>query len=120
MRTLLAIVAALVVLALGDHAAPEPRMLPPSTGDSAGKVQSKVNLGALLGPLVINKDGTTARIKNWQSMTALEKERTLRIVGARNRQRMARLRAAEAAGADSAQANLRAQSGDASADHDEL
>lgn len=45
-----------------------------------------------LGPLVINKDGTTARITNWDTMTSAEKERTIRILSKRNRERMAKLK----------------------------
>lgn len=45
-----------------------------------------------LGPLVINKDGTTSRITNWHIMAREERERTARILAARNRQRMAKLK----------------------------
>ncbi|KAL1305904.1 hypothetical protein AAFC00_004048 [Neodothiora populina] len=37
-----------------------------------------------LGPLVINSDGTLSRIANWAEMSALERERTVRILGRRN------------------------------------
>ncbi|KAI0651013.1 hypothetical protein C8Q79DRAFT_875203, partial [Trametes meyenii] len=37
-----------------------------------------------LGPVVVNKDGTLSRVANWDSMTPIEKERTLRILLARN------------------------------------
>ncbi|PIL25657.1 hypothetical protein GSI_11407 [Ganoderma sinense ZZ0214-1] len=37
-----------------------------------------------LGPVVVNKDGTLSRIANWEEMTPIEKERTLRILVARN------------------------------------
>ncbi|KAL4778370.1 hypothetical protein BJX76DRAFT_362792 [Aspergillus varians] len=46
-----------------------------------------------LGPLVVNTDGTLARISNWPQMTEIEKQNTLRIVGKRNKQRMERLKA---------------------------
>ncbi|KIJ42021.1 hypothetical protein M422DRAFT_780198 [Sphaerobolus stellatus SS14] len=41
-----------------------------------------------LGPLVVNSDGTLSRIANWPNMTSEERERTMRVLGARNRLRM--------------------------------
>lgn len=49
-----------------------------------------------LGPMVVNVDGTLARIGNWEQMTDIERKNTLRILGKRNKQRLAALRAAEA------------------------
>ncbi|KAM5541042.1 hypothetical protein V8D89_005353 [Ganoderma adspersum] len=37
-----------------------------------------------LGPVVVNKDGTLSRIANWEEMTPVEKERTVRILVVRN------------------------------------
>ncbi|CAK9015675.1 Oligopeptidase A [Durusdinium trenchii] len=51
-----------------------------------------------LGPLVINTDGTLARINNWHEMTELEQQKTLRVLGRRNKQRLAKLQ--EEAGLD--------------------
>lgn len=45
-----------------------------------------------LGPMLVNTDGTLSRIQNWQSMTALEKERTLKILGKRNMLRQEKLK----------------------------
>ncbi|SHO78309.1 Uncharacterized protein MSYG_2651 [Malassezia sympodialis ATCC 42132] len=45
-----------------------------------------------LGPIVVNSDGTLSRVPNWQEMTDLEKERTIRVLSKRNQQRMAHLR----------------------------
>ncbi|KAI1791397.1 hypothetical protein LXA43DRAFT_427781 [Ganoderma leucocontextum] len=42
-----------------------------------------------LGPVVVNKDGTLSRIANWEQMAPIEKERTLRILVARNQIRLA-------------------------------
>ncbi|KAI0633163.1 hypothetical protein C8Q77DRAFT_1158573 [Trametes polyzona] len=42
-----------------------------------------------LGPVVVNKDGTLSRIANWDKMAPIEKERTLRILVARNQIRLA-------------------------------
>lgn len=50
------------------------------------------SLADVLGPLVINTDGTTSRIANWQTMSPKEKATTLRIITARNRKRMTKLR----------------------------
>ncbi|KAI9903242.1 hypothetical protein N3K66_002594 [Trichothecium roseum] len=47
-----------------------------------------------LGPLVVNADGSVGRVGNWHDMTAGERETTLRILGKRNKQRLAALRAA--------------------------
>ena len=49
-----------------------------------------------LGPVVVNEDGTMARIANWHSMTAEEQSTTQRVIAARNNVRLARLRAAQA------------------------
>lgn len=46
-----------------------------------------------LGPVIINSDGTTSRITNWDSLTPEEQERTLRRVAARNQARRAELEA---------------------------
>ncbi|EPQ55651.1 hypothetical protein GLOTRDRAFT_40931 [Gloeophyllum trabeum ATCC 11539] len=37
-----------------------------------------------LGPMVVNSDGTLSRIANWPNMTPMERERTMRVLGARN------------------------------------
>lgn len=75
--------------------------LPPAEGvrdeDSGGTQTLDLGKGSKdltdeLGPLVINKDGTTARITNWHKMTMDEKERTLRIITKRNRERLAVLK----------------------------
>lgn len=49
--------------------------------------QGGVKLDAL-GPMVVNSDGTLSRIANWAQMTEAEKERTLRVLSARNRIRI--------------------------------
>ncbi|KAL4879794.1 hypothetical protein BJY04DRAFT_89615 [Aspergillus karnatakaensis] len=53
-----------------------------------------------LGPLIVNQDGTLSRIGNWAQMTELEKKNTLRVLGKRNKERMARLKAEQAEGAE--------------------
>ncbi|KAF8556782.1 hypothetical protein OG21DRAFT_1395595, partial [Imleria badia] len=37
-----------------------------------------------LGPMVVNNDGTLSRIANWENMTEAERERTTRVIAARN------------------------------------
>ena len=49
-----------------------------------------------LGPMVVNVDGTMSRIANWDKMAEIEKKNTLRIIGKRNKDRLAALRAAGA------------------------
>ncbi|KAL4929588.1 uncharacterized protein BDV17DRAFT_261305 [Aspergillus undulatus] len=49
-----------------------------------------------LGPLIVNNDGTLARIGNWAQMTEMERKNTLRIIGKRNKERMARLKEEQA------------------------
>jgi len=48
-----------------------------------------------LGPVVVNTDGSISRIANWHEMVPIEQENTLRIIGRRNQQRLAALRAAQ-------------------------
>ncbi|KAF9974456.1 hypothetical protein BGZ73_002114 [Actinomortierella ambigua] len=47
----------------------------------------------LLGPVVINEDGSMSRIDNWAEMAEIEKANVRRILVKRNNQRLARLRA---------------------------
>jgi len=51
--------------------------------------QTTVKLDAL-GPLVVNSDGTLSRIANWADMTDAERERTVQVLGRRNRIRIGR------------------------------
>eukprot|EP00624_Nannochloropsis_granulata_P006068 evm.model.NODE_4407_length_63659_cov_22.504595.10 len=44
-----------------------------------------------LGPIIINADGTTRRIKNWGQLSKWEQERTLVRIAKRNQERMAAL-----------------------------
>ncbi|KAL5334430.1 hypothetical protein BJX70DRAFT_402565 [Aspergillus crustosus] len=58
-----------------------------------------------LGPLIVNVDGTLSRIGNWAQMTEIEQKNTLRILGKRNRERMARLKAEQAEASEGAEGN---------------
>ena len=48
-----------------------------------------------LGPIVVNSDGTMARISTWHEMTLPEQQKTMRVIGKRNQSRMKKLREAE-------------------------
>ncbi|QSL64594.1 hypothetical protein MERGE_001895 [Pneumocystis wakefieldiae] len=67
----------------------EPLMLMP--GPSSGNYQSTLRLDNL-GPLVVNRDGTLARIENWETLTQIERENIERVLVRRNRQRLEALR----------------------------
>ncbi|CDS00512.1 hypothetical protein [Sporisorium scitamineum] len=41
-----------------------------------------------LGPMVVNSDGTISRIANWQNLSDIEKERSLKLLAKRNNTRM--------------------------------
>ena len=78
--------------------------LPPAESAEAGQPQ-RLDLGAEggstvsldhLGPMVVNVDGSLARISNWDQMTEIEKKNTLRVLGKRNKQRLDAVRAKEA------------------------
>ena len=85
--------------AIRDRDAPPatdgPLALPADNGDVP-----KVAVGGgpvaleALGPIVINTDGTTALITNWPEMTPAEQANTRRVIVARNKQRLAKLKAA--------------------------
>ncbi|KAF9136662.1 hypothetical protein BGX30_010967 [Mortierella sp. GBA39] len=47
----------------------------------------------LIGPVVVNEDGTMSRIDNWHEMTDIEKANVRRILLKRNNTRLERLRA---------------------------
>ncbi|GAA5825969.1 hypothetical protein JCM11251_000070 [Rhodosporidiobolus azoricus] len=47
-----------------------------------------VSLYDRLGPTVVNSDGTLSRIANWSEMTEHERNRILRVLGARNQIRL--------------------------------
>jgi hypothetical protein len=45
------------------------------------------------GPLVVNENGSLSRIANWAEMSPIERERTVRILGKRNKLRLEKLKA---------------------------
>ncbi|KAG8908919.1 hypothetical protein FRB99_000022 [Tulasnella sp. 403] len=81
----------------------EPQLLlpPPEKKDGAQDVE----LGTTfkfneLGPMIVNSDGTLSRIANWDKMTELEKQRTYRVLNARNRIRLEDQKAKQASEVD--------------------
>ena len=40
-----------------------------------------------VGPVIINTDGSLSRISNWHEMCAVEQERALTMIAARNKRR---------------------------------
>ncbi|KAK0662925.1 hypothetical protein QBC41DRAFT_350310 [Cercophora samala] len=88
-----------------DVAIPKPLPALPAPGtetaeDPSQKTTTVVVNGApisldALGPMVVNRDGTLARIANWQEMSSFERENTLRVLGKRNQLRLATLRGEE-------------------------
>ncbi|KAG2126253.1 uncharacterized protein EDB93DRAFT_1097176 [Suillus bovinus] len=65
-----------------------PLLMAPSANHDAEQVtmgfSEAIKLDAL-GPMVVNSDGTLSRIANWEKMSKEEKDRTIRVVAARNR-----------------------------------
>jgi hypothetical protein len=77
-----------------NDSTPVPLLLPPSEG--SGENITSIKLGetisfAELGPIILNKDGTTRRIDNWKEMTKEEQESTWRIIRKRNAERREQL-----------------------------
>ncbi|KAG0291912.1 hypothetical protein BGZ96_004713 [Linnemannia gamsii] len=85
-----------------QDASQKPVLALPAPGDissmSSGASQLEVNGQDikldLLGPVVVNEDGTMSRIDNWHEMADIEKANVRRILLKRNNARLTRLRAA--------------------------
>ena len=45
-----------------------------------------------LGPIIINRDGTTRRITNWHDLTPAEQDSSWRVIAARNKRRILALK----------------------------
>jgi hypothetical protein len=70
----------------------------PSAGSTAMKLDVSSGQGVKLdhlGPMVVNRDGTLSRVANWEQMSEVERQNTLRILGKRNQMRIATLKAEE-------------------------
>ncbi|GMH80480.1 hypothetical protein TrLO_g15750 [Triparma laevis f. longispina] len=74
--------------------------LPPTSGDVEANAEQKIRslkVGetldfAELGPIIINSDGTTRRISNWDSMTKAEQDKTWERISKRNAKRIEQLK----------------------------
>jgi hypothetical protein len=77
--------------------------LPAPSAAAEGDAATQLTLGQRrsleeeLGPLVVNADGTVARISNWKQMTEAERANVLRVLGKRNKQRLDALKTAASA-----------------------
>eukprot|EP00520_Triparma_pacifica_P003361 CAMPEP_0118654480 /NCGR_PEP_ID=MMETSP0785-20121206/12418_1 /TAXON_ID=91992 /ORGANISM="Bolidomonas pacifica, Strain CCMP 1866" /LENGTH=111 /DNA_ID=CAMNT_0006547155 /DNA_START=209 /DNA_END=544 /DNA_ORIENTATION=- len=79
----------------------EPLALPDSSTSVGGgvvnddvrslKVGGSLSLDDL-GPIIVNKDGTTSRVTNWLEMGKEEQERTQRMIKKRNEKRLKELK----------------------------
>lgn len=105
--SILFLLLAVAMASTNAHSTPHsnnPLALPPPSHDHHQQQQQQQKRATLdlssgsapltdhLGPLVVNKDGTTARITNWHAMTDDERQRTLRVISKRNRQRLEKLK----------------------------
>ncbi|KAL4790638.1 hypothetical protein BDV19DRAFT_382192 [Aspergillus venezuelensis] len=74
----------------------EPLLALPDSSTASDATQLDVNGDGVkldhLGPLIVNTDGTLARIGNWAQMTEMERKNTLRIIGKRNKERLAKIK----------------------------
>uniref|UniRef100_A0A7S2TNH2 Uncharacterized protein n=1 Tax=Lotharella oceanica TaxID=641309 RepID=A0A7S2TNH2_9EUKA len=82
--------------AADDGAKKDLPSLPPPRQSSSNdtktfQIGEKIDLGDHMGPLVINEDGTSSYISNWKEMTQQERKNVIRVLGRRNRIRMANL-----------------------------
>lgn len=83
-----------------EQAQAEPILgLPEPGSEGAQRIDLSSGSGSIkmdhLGPLVVNVDGSLARISNWDKMVESERKATLRIIGKRNKERLAALEAKE-------------------------
>ncbi|KAF9199873.1 hypothetical protein BGZ49_009958 [Haplosporangium sp. Z 27] len=75
----------------------KPVLTLPAPGDVSSTNQLEVNGKDLkldiLGPVVVNEDGTMSRIDNWHEMADIEKDNVRRILLKRNAKRLEKLKA---------------------------
>ncbi|GAB7331277.1 hypothetical protein MBLNU13_g02729t1 [Cladosporium sp. NU13] len=83
---------------LSDNNAPKAPLALPEAPANATQLDMSTGGATVsldhLGPMVVNVDGTMSRIANWDKMAEIEKNNTLRIIGKRNKDRLAALKAA--------------------------
>ena len=68
------------------------RLPAPSDASSSDEANNVIKLDHL-GPMIVNSDGTISRIANWQNMSDIEQQRSLRLLAKRNKVRMDSLKA---------------------------
>lgn len=78
-----------------DSTVPIPLLPPPSDGNGSSNIP-RIQLGESisfeeLGPVIINSDGTTRRIDNWDEMSPHEREVAWRRISKRNEERRQKL-----------------------------
>ena len=81
----------------GPDRAPVPALPETPANPDANEPVRTLKLGesidfAHLGPVIINSDGTTRRIANWDSMTKQEQDKTWERISKRNAARIAELK----------------------------
>lgn len=81
----------------GERALSSAGLLKDGRADVAMHVGERKGLDGL-GPMVLQSDGSYKRCANWIELTAVEKERTLRVVAKRNATRAKKLQRQRAAG----------------------
>ena len=80
------------------HSAPLLALPAPDQVHAEGESATQLTLGQSvslqeeLGPLVVNADGTVARISNWKKMTEAERDNVVRVLGKRNKERLEALK----------------------------
>lgn len=71
----------------------EIRALPAPSGDAPKRIALGETLKLdHLGPIIINTDGTTMRIDNWDTLTKAEQTKTWQLISARNQKRIEALK----------------------------
>ncbi|KAF9339006.1 hypothetical protein BGZ91_007300 [Linnemannia elongata] len=84
-----------------EDSSSKPTLALPAPGDFSSMTSGTPSLEVngqdikldLLGPVVVNEDGTMSRIDNWHEMADIEKANVRRILVKRNNARLERLRA---------------------------
>jgi len=78
----------------------------PSTSAVTGEDVQQLRLGETvkletMGPIIINSDGTTRKIENWEAMTEAEQKKTRERISKRNAERLEKLRKQQQGGDES-------------------
>ena len=74
-----------------DQSEPEFLQLPAPSDDTPTLHLGETKKLDHLGPVIINTDGTTSRVANWDKLTEMEQQVALKRVSKRNRQRKEKL-----------------------------